>query len=118
MRQIEVNYQLGLPTITKEEYLKLKKSIEDNLIKDNKSIIDKSCTKEEIFNILFNDNLFDKNVYLKHRDFLNIVREFIIQKNSFSSWRMLNKYKPIKETKEFRKEKIEKIIERHFTKIK
>lgn len=109
MRSIIIDYNYnGKPTITKNEYLELKESLKNTFNPDKTSVLNKSLTKEQSFNILFNDELnIETNIEYLH--FFNIVREFIIQKKTFRNWKELDKYKPIKEIKEIRKEKIEKI---------
>jgi hypothetical protein len=109
MRSIKIDYNYnGKPTITKEEYLLLKESIRDTFQPDKISVLNKSLTKQKSFEILFNDE-FTIGTHIKYIHFFNIVREFVIQKKTFRNWKQLVDYKPIKEIKEIRKEKINKI---------
>jgi hypothetical protein len=109
MRAIEIDYNYnGKPTITKEEYLELKESIRDTFDPNKKSVLNKSMTKQQCFNILFNDEFkIEKNIDYLH--LYNIVREFVIKKKTFHNWKVLQDYKPIKEIREIRKEKIRRI---------
>jgi hypothetical protein len=96
------------PTITKEEYLLLKESLRDSFEPYETSTLNKSMTKQQAFNVLFNDKIkIDDRLEYLH--FFNIVREFVVKKKTFSNWKILQNYKPVKEIKEIRKEKINKI---------
>ena len=109
MRKINIDYKYdGKPTITKNEYLELKESIRNNFEPNKISVVNKSLTKQQSFDILFNDKLNIES-HLTYIHFFNIVREFVVKKKTFKSWKILDNYKPIKELKEIRKEKIEKI---------
>jgi hypothetical protein len=111
MRSIDIDYNYnGKPTITKEEYIQLKESIKDNFQPDKMSILNKSLTKKQSFEILFHDDFsFRENIEYLH--FFNIVREFVVKKKTFHNWKVLQDYKPIKEIKDIRKEKIKRLEE-------
>lgn len=112
MRSITIDYNYnGKPTITKDEYLKLKESLKNTFNPNKTSVLNKSLTKGQSFKILFNDDLFIKT-NIEYLHFLNIIREFVINKKTFRNWKELDKYKPIKEIKEIRKKKLEKIERR------
>lgn len=109
MRSIKVDYTYdGRPTITKEEYLELKESIRDSFDPNRISVLNKSLTKKQSFGILFNDDL-NIETHIEYLHFFNIVREFVVKKKTFHNWKILQDYKPIKEIKEIRKEKIRRI---------
>lgn len=111
MRAIKIDYNYnGKPTISKEEYLILKESIKDSFDPDKKSVINKSLTKQQAFDILFIDwQNMRTQTHIEYIHFFNIVREFVVKKKTFHNWKVLQDYKPIKEIKEVRKEKIRKI---------
>jgi len=109
MRAIKVDYTYnGKPSITKKEYYELKESIKDTFDPNKISVLNKSLTKQQGFDILFNDEL-KINTHIEYLHFFNIVREFVVKKKSFHNWKVLQDYKPIKEIREVRKEKIRKI---------
>lgn len=109
MRAIKVDLTYnGKPTITKEEYLELKESIRDSFDPNRISVLNKSLTKKQSFGILFSDEL-NIGTHIEYLHFFNIVREFVVKKKTFHNWKVLQDYKPIKEIKEVRKEKIRKI---------
>jgi hypothetical protein len=116
VRAINVDYTYnGRPTITKEEYLELKESIRNTFDPNEISVLNKSITKQKCFDILFNDEFkIEKNIEYLH--FYNIVREFVVKKKTFHNWKVLQDYKPIKEIKEIRKEKIRRIEDEHLKK--
>lgn len=109
MRAIKIDYTWdGKPSITKEEYYELKESIRDSFDPNKISVLNKSLTKQQGFDILFSDELkIDTNIGYLH--FFNIVREFVVKKKTFRNWKIIDQYKVIKEIKEVRKEKINKI---------
>ena len=108
MRAIKIDYNYnGKPTISKEEYYELKESIKDTFDPNKISVLNKSLTKQQAFDMLFNDNFI--YTHLSYLNFFNIVREFVVKKKSFHNWKILQDYKPIKEIREVRKEKIRKI---------
>ena len=109
MRSMKIDYSYnGKPTISKEEFFLLKESIKDTFQPDKISVLNKGLTKQKSFDILFNDKLNIKS-HLEYMHFFNIVREFIVQKKTFGNWKRIQNYKPIKEIKEIRKEKINRI---------
>ena len=109
MRVINIDYSYnGKPTITKEEYLELKESIKNTFDPNKISVLNKSITKQKCFDILFNDDL-NIETHIEYLHFYNIVREFVVKKKTFHNWKVLQDYKPIKEIKEIRKEKIRRI---------
>lgn len=108
MRAIKVVSHNGKPTITKEEYLELKESLKDSFDPDKVSILNRALTKRQGYHILFNDKL-TINDKIGYMHFFNIVREFVVEKKTFHNWKVLQNYKPIKDLKEIRKEKINKI---------
>ncbi len=112
MRSIKVDYNYnGKPTITKEEYLQLKESIRDSFQPDKTSVLNKSLTKKQSFEILFNDEFSWRETNIEYLHFFNIVREFVVRKKTFHNWKVLQDYKPIKEIKDIRKEKIKRLEE-------
>jgi len=112
MRSIKVDYNYnGKPTITKEEYLQLKESIRDSFQPDKTSVLNKSLTKKQSFEILFNDEFSWRETNIEYLHLFNIVREFVVRKKTFHNWKVLQDYKPIKEIKDIRKEKIKKLEE-------
>ena len=109
MRSIKIDYKYnGKPTIKKDEYLLLKESLKNTFDPNKISILNKSLTKKQSFNILFNDD-FNIESNIEYLHFFNIVREFVVQKKTFRNWKILNDYKPIIDIKQMRKEKINNI---------
>lgn len=113
MRAINVDYTYnGKPTITKEEFLILKRSIKETFNPNEVSVLNKSLIKKQSFEILFNEEFTWKEIKnIEYLHFFNIVREFVVKKKTFHNWKVLEDYKPIKELREIRKEKIKKIEE-------
>ena len=109
MRAIKIDYNYnGKPTITKEEYYELKESIRDSFDPNKISVLNKSLTKQQGFDILFNDEL-KIDTHIPYIHFFNIIIEFVVKKKTFHNWKILQDYKPIREIKEVRKDKIKKI---------
>jgi len=110
--KIEIDPYSGRPSITKEEYYELKESIKESFDPDKVSVLNKSLTKQQAFDILFSDcdyDYFKIYSYLGYLHFFNIIREFVIKKKTFHNWKILQDYKVIKDIKDVRKEKIRKI---------
>ena len=70
MRAIKIDYNYnGKPTISKEEYYELKESIKDTFDPNKISVLNKSLTKQQAFDMLFNDDF----IYT-HLSYLNFFR--------------------------------------------